>query len=346
MLAFCLVVTIVVGFHEFAHLAVSKIFGVKVIRFSLGFGPKLVSFKLGETEYAVSLWLLGGYVKPLSEDLPAEERGAEPRERYFESKPAWQRFLIFLAGPVSNLLLSFLLLAGLFYFVGLPKPLTILGEVAPNFPAMEAGMLPEDKIVAINDERVASWEEITAVIKNSKSQRINFKVERSTEILSFVVTPKLMSTPEGERWAVGIVPKVVYRPLTVRESVRSGLLATKGALRAFTDFFRKLFTGGASRDSFGGIIMIYGESGRAAKNGLAALIDFLIMISLNLFVFNILPIPLLDGGQLYPILFEMLTGIRPAKKFLLVWNYLGLVILLGLLFLGFYNDLERIFNAK
>lgn len=346
LLAFCLVVSIVVGFHEFAHLLAAKFFGVKVVRFSIGFGPKLVSVKLGETEYTISLWLLGGYVKPLTEDLTAAERGSEPRERYFESKPAWQRFLIFLAGPVSNLFLAFLLLAGLFYFVGLPEALTTLAEIVPNSPAMEAGLLPEDKIVAVNDSPVNSWEEVTAGIRNSNGQAINFKVERGTETLSFAVKPKEMPVPGGKRLVVGIVPRVINQPQSVSRSLKLGLLTTKEALKSFAYFFQRLFSGEGSRKDFGGMIMIYQSSGQSAQAGFSDLIGFIILLSLNLGVFNLLPIPLLDGGQLYPILFEMLTGIRPNKKFIAVWNGLGVVILVSLLLLGCYNDLERIYNAK
>lgn len=338
VIVFAVVLALLIGFHEMAHLTVAKLFGVKVIRFSLGFGPVLAKFKLGETEYVLSLLPLGGYVKPLSEDLPAEERGSEPPERYFESKPAWQRFLVFLAGPSVNLFLTFVLLVGLFYWVGVPKPTTVLGEVAKGSPAERAGLKAEDKILAVNGEVVDSWEEIVLKIRAGSDREVGLKVARGQELLKFQVKP--------EKKLLGIMPKAIYESPEAAAAVQLGGKATWNYLALFADFFKKVMKLEAERDSVGGLIMIGQVVGQAAKSGVVSLIEVIIFISLNIFVFNILPIPLLDGGQLYPALFEMITGIKPSKRFFQIWQSMGILLLLVIFLLGFYNDIERILKNR
>ncbi|MBI3046563.1 MAG: RIP metalloprotease RseP [Candidatus Harrisonbacteria bacterium] len=345
VLAFAAVLAIVIGFHEMAHLTVAKLFGVKVIRFSLGFGPVIVKRKIGETEYVVSLLPLGGYVQPLSRDLLEEEQEPAHPEKYFESKPAWQRFLIFLAGPLSNLLLSCLLLIGLCYFVGVPVKSSrdaVLGEVFEGSPAAEAGLKPKDKILAVNGEEISSWDSLVEKIRAGKGKAVKLKVERANEFLEISVLPKEQETPEGKKFLVGIAPELIYEKPGLVKAVRLGAIGTWKYTMIFADFFKKVLKLEAERTSVGGIIMIGQATHQAASRGLVALAELLIFLSLNLFVFNILPIPLLDGGQLYPALFEMATGIKPNKKFLYVWQLAGLVLLLAIFLLGFYNDLERL----
>ncbi len=347
LLAFVAVLGLLIGFHEMAHLLVAKLFGVKVIRFSFGFGPILARFKIGETEYAISLLPIGGYVQPLSEDSPAADQEPDNPGRYFESKPAWQRFLIYLVGPLSNLLLAFLLICGLFCFVGSPKPTTTLDSVLKDSPAEQAGLKAGDKIIAINGEAVSSWEEITVKIQASKGAPVNLKVEREKELLSIAATPKLKETPQGKHWILGIAPKSVYEPQGPITSMKLGFNATLDILKIFADFFHQLFTGKISpKDSFGGPVTIYIEVGKAAKDGLVSLIWFSMLLSLNLFVMNILPIPLLDGGQIYPALFETLTGIKPGKRIMVLWQYLGIGILIFILLLGLHNDFLNLFKKN
>ena len=344
-LAFIAVLALLIGFHEMAHLVVAKLFGVKVIRFSLGFGPVMTKQKIGETEYVISLIPLGGYIQPLSEDSPMEDQEPNRPEKYYEAKPTWQRFLIFLAGPVANLLLAFVFLAGLFYFVGVPIDYSnsaVMGEVLEGSPAEKAGLKLKDKILAVNGEEISSWVSLVEKIRASKGETVKLKVERAKEILEISVTPKEQETPEGKKFFIGIAPELIYEKPGLIKAVKLGSVRTWEYTMIFADFFKKVLKLEAERNSVGGIIMIGQATYRATNQGIVALVELLIFLSMNLFVFNILSIPLLDGGHLYPILFEMFTGIKLGKKFFAVWQGIGIVLVLSIILLGFYNDLERI----
>src|SRR3989338_6084440 len=286
MLAFIAVLALLIGFHEMAHLVVAKLFGVKVIRFSLGFGPSIAKRKIGETEYVLSLFPLGGYVQPLSEEVGPEHQEPNHPEKYFEFKPAWQRFLIYVVGPTTNLWLAFLLVVGLFYFVGLPVPTTTLDSVLKDSPAEQAGLKSGDKIVAVNGEAVSSWAEITKKIQTGKGAPVNLKVEREKELLSIAVTPELKDTPQGKQWTLGIAPKSVYEPQGIVNSTKSGFISTVYILKIFVDFFHKLFSGKvAAKDSFGGPITIYTEVGKAGEQGSCYLFFFSFFFFFFLFFF-------------------------------------------------------------
>ncbi len=347
MLAFVVIISIIIGFHEGAHLLFMKLFGVKALKFSIGFGPVLFKKKIGDTEYLLCAIPLGGYVLPLSRGLPEEyAEYEEPNhpEKYFESKPAWQRMVIYLVGPLSNLLFAFVLYFLLFAAVGLPHRLATLEVVNKNSPADIAGLRAGDKILSVDGVPVSDWTIVTERIQKKNGGSVVFRVSRNSEIREFVVTPREESTDTEKRFLIGILPKVEYRRMGLVVSFKEATKVTIEALGMFWNFLKTLVTGGAKRDSFGGVIMIYQATSESADQGWLAMMGIVIMLNLNLFFFNILPIPLLDGGQIYPALFEMITGIRPSKRFLKVWMIIGIVLLLSLFLLGTYNDLSRIFT--
>ena len=344
-IAFVVVFSIIVGFHEGAHFLFMKWFGVKVIRFSIGFGPVLFRKKIGETEYQIGAIPLGGYVLPLSQNLPDEfNEHKEPNhpEKYFESKPALQRMLIYLVGPLSNLLFAFLIYLALFATLGKFSGTTTLASVNKNSPAEIAGLKVGDVVRAIDGTAVSTWDEVRNHIQKMNGTPIRFSVARSGLNLDVVVTPREEDTESGKRFLIGILPEVKSTRLGITESISEAGKVTMTALGMFWDFFRKLVTGGAEKESVGGIIMIYQATSASANQGWLALLDLMIMLNLNLFFFNILPIPLLDGGQIYPALFESITGIKPSARFNQMWQYIGVVMLLSLFLLGTYNDLARL----
>lgn len=344
-IAFVVVFSIIVGFHEGAHFLFMKWFGVKVIRFSIGFGPVLFSKKIGETEYRIGAIPLGGYVLPLSQNLPDEfNEHKEPNhpEKYFESKPALQRMLIYLVGPLSNLLFAFLIYFALFATIGVFSGTTTLASVNKNSPAEIAGLKVGDVIQAVEGKQVSTWDEIRNLIQMTKGAPIHFRVVRSNEVLNVTVVPKEENTESGKRFLIGILPETKSTPLSLTESLKASVRVTGTALGMFWDFFRKLLSGGAEKKDVGGIIMIYQATSASAQQGWLALLDLMIMLNLNLFFFNILPIPLLDGGQIYPALLESITGIKPSPRFNVVWQYIGVAMLLSLFILGTYNDLARL----
>lgn len=346
-ITFILVILIIISFHEFAHFLFLKLWGVKVIRFSVGFGPVLIRKKIGETEYQLAAIPLGGYVLPLGHGLPEKEYGKylEPNnpEKYFETKPAWQRMVIYLAGPLSNLLFAFVLYFILSAFIGSPNQTLTLSEVAKDSPAEQAGMRIGDTVEMINGTVIKTWEDMRINIQNSNGKPIKFQISRKNEKLELTVTPKESETPTGKRFLIGIAPTLEYVKMDSFSALKEATKDTAGGVMAFANFFKELFTGKTKRGDLGGVIMIYQVTAESAKYGWVAIIGLMIMLNLNLFVFNILPIPLLDGGQIYPALFEMITGIKPSPGFNKIWQKIGIVILGSLFLLAMYNDLERLF---
>src|SRR5215471_10434595 len=173
--------------HELGHFVCAKAFGVKVLRFSLGFGPKLFGFSRGETEYRLSLVPLGGYVRLLGED-PAEPIPPVDRNRALAAKPLWQRYTIVIAGPAFNLLLPLLI-----YFVHYAGQRTLLpptiGTVLPNLPAAEAGLLPGDRVETVDGKRIRYWEELDHTIATSSGKTLRFAIRRGPDAEERDVTP-------------------------------------------------------------------------------------------------------------------------------------------------------------
>ncbi len=345
MITFILMISIIIGFHESAHFLFMKLWGVKVIRFSIGFGPVLVRKKIADTEYQIAAIPLGGYVLPLSRDLPKEYeqyRELNHPEKYFETKPAWQRMVIYLVGPLSNLLFAFVLYFILSAFIGIPNQTTTLAEVAKNFPAEQAGLKAGDIVEMIDGQKIENWEDAKTHIQKSGGAQIRIRISRNNKKMELTATPKEYETAEGKIFMIGVSPAVQYRTVDPFTALKESVKDTAGAVVAFAGFFKQLFSGKAKRNSMGGVIMIYQVTAESAKYGWVAIIGLMVMINLNLFVFNILPIPLLDGGQIYPALFEMITGIKPSKRFSLIWQNIGIALLGSLFLLATYNDLERL----
>ncbi len=348
LLTFVLIIIVIVGFHESAHFLFMKLWGVKVIRFSIGFGPVLFNKKIGETEYQFAVIPLGGYVLPLSRKMDnmdgyKEHAEADAPEKYFEAKPAWQRMVIYLVGPLSNLLFAFVLYFLLFTCIGLPNETTVLAEATADYPAAQAGVKAGDRIEFIDGKEMKKWSDIVSGIRKSAGKTMKIGVLRDKEKKEFIVTPKEEETKDGKIYRIGITPALEYLKMPPGRALKESAVDTYGATMAYANFFKEPFTGKAKRDSFGGPIMIYQITAESAKQGAMAIFGLMIMLNMSLFAFNILPIPLLDGGQIYPALFEMLTGIKMSARFEYYWQAAGMLILGSLFILATWNDLVRIF---
>lgn len=206
---FIILFGILVFIHEFGHFIVAKKTGVFVEKFFLGWGPKIFSFRRGETEYGVNWVPLGGYVKLAGED-PTEKKAEVPADRMFMSKTPLQRIAIVGAGPVSNLILPIILFA-LLYFVGIPALGPVIGEVISNSPAQMAGLKQGDRVIAINDEEVEKWDDLTEMIRKSEGETVRLKVSRDGKVLTIPIEPELSKVKNIYRetvdgWTVGVTP--------------------------------------------------------------------------------------------------------------------------------------------
>ncbi|HHD56217.1 MAG TPA: PDZ domain-containing protein, partial [Desulfobulbaceae bacterium] len=211
LLSFVLVLGILIFVHEFGHFLVAKLCGVRVLKFSLGFGNKVVGKKWGETEYLISAFPLGGYVKMFGEQQ-GEEIPESERVRSFSHKPVWQRFGIVFGGPLFNLLFAVVLFFTMFTLVGLPEPVdtTLIGHVSSGSAAQKAGVKDGDVILSIDGQKTTSWIQVSELIKNSKGQEVELIVDRDGTRITIRATPvmekikNIFGEETGERYLLGI----------------------------------------------------------------------------------------------------------------------------------------------
>ena len=343
-----LVLSFLIAFHEFGHFIFAKYFGVGVRVFSIGFGPKLLSKKIGETEYALSLLPLGGYVAMMGEDENESELALHP-EKSFRSKHALKRILIVLAGPIFNLVLGFVLITSSYFIDGVPVITTKIGQVAKESPAEKAGILQGDKIIAANGVPVKNWQELVKFITDTNNQEIRLTIERGGKVLNVMVSPNLINDKNifGEsvqRRIIGIGPAGMVMEHDAQKSFVAGKDQTQEASFLTILSIWKMITGKVSADNVGGPIMIVQIIGMAADSGLGSVLLFAGLLSVNLFVLNLLPIPALDGGHLPFLFVEWIRGKPVNKKTRAISQGIGIALLVTLMLFAFYNDISRFFK--
>ena len=347
--AFVIVLGVLIFFHELGHFLVARFFGVGVEKFSLGFGPRLIGRTIGRTDYRISAIPLGGFVKMVGEE-PNAELPPEDIPCSFTHKRVFKRICIVAAGPTFNLLLALLIFWGLFWVSGTYILQATVGEVRPDSPAGRAGLATGDRILAIDEEMVASWEEMSAVITASEGRALRFQIQRENEIRAVTITPDL--TPdknlfgeEIQRYIIGISSAGDVQPLplgpgaAMLEGVRQTYEITKLTILSIV----KLIQGTVSTKTLGGPIMIAEMAGQQAKEGADNLIFFIALLSINLAVLNFLPIPVLDGGHLFFFFIEAIIGRPVNTRMREMAQQAGIFILLALMIFVFYNDITRIF---
>jgi regulator of sigma E protease len=318
----------------------------------LGFGPVLWGFTRGETNYRLSALPLGGYVRMVGE-APGEEVETQELERSFNHKPAGKRLLIVAAGPLFNLLFALLLFYLLLALAGLPQMSTVVGGVMPGQPAAAAGLEEGDIIRAVDGQPVSLWPQMVEYVRQSQGRPLNLKVERQGREIEFTITPLLTRDKnefgeEVDVYRVGIMAtshNVYVRELSLLEAAPLAWQKTWEAGSLIFTFVVKLITGGASMESVGGPIKIVQITGQAAQYGLTALCSLAALLSVNLAVLNLLPIPALDGGHLLFFSLEALTRRTPSLKFRERAQQLGALLLILLMLLVFYNDIASLVNG-
>lgn len=345
---FLIVLSILVFVHELGHFTVARLLGVKVYVFSIGFGKKLISKQWKGTEWSFSLIPLGGYVKMKGqEDLnPAL---ANNDSDSYNVKTPFQRILILLAGPFANFLLAFVLYIGI-GLLGNNHLTATIGKVIENSPAQKSGLQANDEILRINNTDVKTWDDLSVLIKDS-SGALKFYVKRKGKIRTFVISPEISDAQnifkeKIQKRMIGIAPapKVVtifYSPL---ESISFAYDKTIESSKMIFLGVQKLIQGIIPSSEIGGVISIGTVISDASQSSFVALLSIMALISVNLGVLNLLPIPALDGGHIMFNLYEMITKRKPSDKVLIVMTAAGWAILLGLMSLGVYNDIVRLMD--
>ena len=341
---------LLIVFHEFGHFIIAKLCGVGVLTFSVGFGPKLFVRKKGETEYALSAFPLGGYVKMIGED-PDEEVSQADRERSFAHKSLFKRCAIVFAGPGFNLMLAVLLLMLVFVFYGVPVMSTLVSGVEKGSPAEQAGIAKGDRIVAIDGKPVAEWEELSQTIKGSQGKPINLEIRRGSETIKLAVQPtkKEGKSIFGERkddWMIGIGSQGTIEKGKPGLAVGKAFTQTWDYIKITLLAFYKMITGDVSPKNIGGPILIAQMAGQQAQEGVGNFLHFLAVLSINLGVLNLLPVPVLDGGHLLFFLVEAVIRKPVSVRVREMAQQVGICLLALLMVYAFYNDIVRFFEKQ
>jgi regulator of sigma E protease len=343
---------ILIFFHELGHFLIAKHFGVKVLKFSLGFGYKLVGKRIGETEYLISSIPLGGYVKMLGEsDDDAEDIAPEEEERAFHKQPPFRRLAIVAAGPLFNLALALLLFCGLYVLAGLQVMTPEVGQVRAGSPAARAGLMKGDIILAVEDKPVESWEALKAEVKDHVGESLVMTVQRAERVLTLTVVPeesvvKNIFGEEVKSALIGIVSAGKYRQLTLSplRAVGEGFRKTGEVIYLTCLTVVKIFQRVIPIKTIGGPILIGQMTGEIAKESFLYLIPFMAVISINLGILNLLPVPILDGGMILFLIIEALRGKPISIKKRDLAQKVGLFFLIFLMVVVFYNDISRFFE--
>jgi regulator of sigma E protease len=433
--------------HELGHFLVAKAMGVGVERFSLGFGPRIFSFRRGETEYCISIVPLGGYVKMTGEEAhgedaihPATEVPPVDPAKSFSAKPLWARALIVFAGPGMNFVLAAAIFTVVFATVGVPvleptigrvlpdgaaaqaglrprdrvvaiddkpiehwaeieaivarangRPLAltiqrdgatqtitatprkvsvrspfnepteawslgarpylppVVGEVRPGMPAAEAGVQPGDRVVMLNGQPIETWDELAELISTRADEALTLRIERGGSRMDVTVTPRV----EVERDALGTETKVgrigiatatsqTFKRSDPLSAVGSGLARTWDVTAITVLSIWKLVTGTIPASNIGGPLQITMVAGQQAQQGVVSYAFFVALISVNLAILNLLPVPMLDGGHLLFFAIEAVLGRPLSVRKREIAQQIGLALLLLLMVFALFNDLTRL----
>jgi regulator of sigma E protease len=341
---------VLIVFHEFGHFLVAKLSGVGVLTFSVGFGPKLWVKKKGETEYALSAFPLGGYVKMVGED-PDEEVPQADLERSFAHKGLLKRIAIVVAGPGFNLMLAVLLLMVVFTFYGVPVMSTLVSGVESGSPAEKAGITKGDRIVAIDGRPVNEWDELSQTIKGSQGKTLNLQIRRGADTVNALVQPikKEGRNIFGERkddWMIGIGSQVSLEKGKPGMAIVKALYQTWDYIKLTLTAFYKMIVGEVSPRNIGGPILIAQIAGQQAQEGVGTFLAFLAVLSINLGVLNLLPVPVLDGGHLLFFMIEAVIRKPVSVRYREMAQQVGICLLALLMIYAFYNDIVRFFEKQ
>lgn len=374
-LAPLLVLGLVVFVHELGHFLAAKWAGVYAPRFSMGWGSPLWSFRRGETEYALSWLPIGGYVRMASKEdetaavlegggeAPEAERSRHwdehsmiphgplpiPPDRWFESKRLFPRIVILLAGVFMNIVLALTVSTGIVGYYGKGYLTPVVDSTAAGRPAAVAGMLAGDSVVAIDGKSVTRWDEVLDAVSAAPGRPITLEVARGTARLPITMTPESqeITTADGDKRTVGrigvaVKQHVIRTPVSFGEAVVGGWNVTWTMAGSVLKVLGNLLTGNVSVSQLGGPVEIARSSVAAAQNGAENLWGLIAFLSINLAVLNLLPIPLLDGGQILMQVAESAWR-KPFHPMVKEWYARIGLVAIGALFLTVtFNDLKRL----
>jgi regulator of sigma E protease len=351
ILAAILLFGFLIFIHELGHFIFAKISGVKVLKFSLGFGPKVIGKKVGDTEYLLSAVPLGGYVKMLGEEA-GEELKEEDKKWAYNYQPVGKRIGIVFAGPIFNLLTAVVIFFFVF-MIGIPTLLPVAGEIMPDTPAVRANLLKGDRIVEIDGKPIRHWGEMTDIIYGSANKALNLKVQRGSEIIDISITPESKKVKDifGEEKEIGLIGvKPSGETIKIKEnvynSVENAFMKTWEISALTIVAIIKLIQSIIPADTIGGPILIFQLAEKQATAGALNFFTFAAVISINLAILNLLPIPILDGGHLLFLSIEAIRKKPLSERAIMIAQRIGLAVIITLIVFAMYNDIFRLISGK
>lgn len=337
--------------HELGHFLFAKLMKVKVLKFSLGFGPKVVGKKYGDTEYQLSAVPLGGYVKMLGEE-PGEELQEAEKPLAYNHQPVLKRFLIVFSGPLFNIIFAALLFV-LIFASGVPTLYPDVGEVMEDSPALSAGLMKGDRIVQIDGRKVTEWSEMTEIIHQSPGRSLNFVIMRGGKEMAFAITPekKEVSDVFGEKREIGLIGikpsgDSFTRRYALPEALSMGVKRTVEISALTVVAIVKLIQRIIPAETIGGPILIVQMAGEQASQGALNFFMFMAIISINLGIINLLPIPVLDGGHVLFLAIEAVRRKPLSERTMAIAQRVGLAFILTVMAFALYNDIVRIITGR
>ena len=356
-LSFIAIISLIVFIHEFGHFWVARLCGVQIDAFAIGFGKEICGYndKKG-TRWKLCLLPLGGYVKMYGDkngasmpDLAeiAKMSDAE-KKKSFICKNVYQRFAIVAAGPIANFLLAILIFTFLFKTNGLNTVLPIVDQILPESAAFESHLKKGDKILTINNKKISDFNDIRQIVSTSSDQELHFEIEREKQILQINITPKYQISKDffGDEIKTGMLgitaSETTHEDLNIAESFAQANVETYKISLAIFDAIGELVTGKRSVKELGGPIKIAKYSGKTVTMGITVVAWFMAMISINLGVMNLLPVPILDGGHLFFYLIEMIARKPLPQKTQQVAFQIGMALVLTLMIFTTFNDVQQL----
>ena len=350
------IIATIVGFgflifiHELGHFMFAKLFKIRVDRFSIGYPPRLFGKKIGETDYCLSAIPFGGYVKiagMVDESLDKDALHEEPKPWEFRSKPWIQRAAVLTAGSFMNLLFAFIVFCiTVFVYDVYETPGTAVSEVVSGSPAESAGLVAGDRIVAIDGVEIQTWEEMTKIIRNAPEQPLEIAWTRGDSLFQERIIPEREKIPDLgiEIGRIGVAPVLVRRQNRLAHAFRGGGKFFSEISNLIFVSLKKLVLREESIRSLRGPVAIAQMAGESARSGIGSFVWLVALLSLNLGILNLLPIPVLDGGHLVFLTVEGIIRRPIPLKVKMAIQQIGMLLLFALMIFVIYNDVLRIFQ--
>ncbi|PIR80270.1 MAG: RIP metalloprotease RseP [Candidatus Levybacteria bacterium CG10_big_fil_rev_8_21_14_0_10_35_13] len=364
ILVFLIILSVLVLVHELGHFVTAKLFKIKVEEFGFGLPPRAFGIKYGETLYSINWLPIGGFVKLYGEDAAGGGRvratinnqqltiNKREERRAFYSRPIWQRATVIAAGVFMNFVLAVAIISFLFSFVGVPTPgdRVVIGEVVKGSPAQTSGLKAGDIVESINGVKITGPDQLVAITKKNIGESLKLKVQDSNlKVKEITVAPR-KTYPKGEGpMGIAISQEIITKKYPLYEAPFVG---TKEALRqswmivsGLGSLVTQLATKGSVPQDVAGPVGIAQLTGQVVSIGPVAILSFVSLLSLNLAIINILPIPALDGGRLFFIIIEAVTRRKVSPHIETAAHTIGMAVLLLLIALITLHDLIRVVSG-